>query len=99
MALEKEVTNVKAKMQSIQETLGTTLIEKSLSEIKKLKNEVAADAFLPNKMHLRVMLDESQVCVYTNTRVISLTEDSVLCQNDIGDSIVVTTDVESPMLV
>jgi len=58
----------------------------------EMKNEVAADAFLPNKMHLRVMLDESQVCVYTNTRVISLTEDSVLCQNDIGDSIVVTTD-------
>jgi|BioPla2DNA2_1021312.scaffolds.fasta_scaffold05725_7 hypothetical protein len=40
MALEKEVTNFKAKMQSIQETLGTTLIEKSLSEIKKLKNEM-----------------------------------------------------------
>ncbi|MFA7097183.1 MAG: dynamin family protein [Gammaproteobacteria bacterium] len=39
-ALESEVTNFKAKLQIIRDTLGNTLIEQSISEIQKLKKEM-----------------------------------------------------------
>ena len=39
-ALDKEVNDFKAKMQSIRETLGDKLIEKTLAEIQTLKKEM-----------------------------------------------------------
>lgn len=63
---------------------SVTLIEK--------QTEVARDAFMPNRMHLKLLMEQYKVKVLTNTCVTSIEENTVNCLDTKGNIVKIKSD-------
>lgn len=63
-----------------------TLIEK--------KPEIATDAFLPNKLHLKILLAENNVKVLSSSEIVEIKDNQICCRNNTTSENITINDVE-----